>query len=166
MRKIIIAAFIAALPTRAASQQTSQPPKRTQKYTQHPVTRNPCAQYGVTSLGSRARIHALRLAAALASKAVAAAGGNSLSAEVGHYAAGSMSVGSHYSPYQSRAPTVPQEFQFKVISVFAKRPGLFFFSATNRGDPSHQDHWRTTAAQRGVEQLKPTGSARDQTVVN
>ena len=48
MRKIVLAVVVAVLPAYAAAQRSSQPPKRTQKSaTPHPVTRNPCAQYGV-----------------------------------------------------------------------------------------------------------------------
>ena len=83
MRKIVLAAVVAVLPAYAAAERSIQPLKPTQKPdTPHPVAKNPCAQYGGASLRSWARIHALRLAAALASKAVVA-DGNSSSAGLG-----------------------------------------------------------------------------------
>src|SRR5215472_4811110 len=48
MRKIVLAAVVAALPTWVAAQQSGQPTKHPPKSTKlHPVSRNPCAQYGV-----------------------------------------------------------------------------------------------------------------------
>jgi hypothetical protein len=48
MKKIVLAIVIATLPTWAAAQQTSRPPKQSKKvHTQQTVTGNPCAQYGV-----------------------------------------------------------------------------------------------------------------------
>ena len=48
MKKIVLAAVVAALPVYAAAQQSSPPSKPSSKSkTLHPVSRNPCAQYGV-----------------------------------------------------------------------------------------------------------------------
>ena len=48
MRKIVLAAVVAVLPTYAAAQQSSLPSKPSSKSkTLHAVSRNPCAQYGV-----------------------------------------------------------------------------------------------------------------------
>ena len=48
MRKIVLAVVVAALPVYAAAQQSSPPSKPSSKSkTLHPVSRNPCAQYGV-----------------------------------------------------------------------------------------------------------------------
>ena len=48
MRKIVLAAVVAALPTWVAGQQSSPPTKDPPKPTKlHPVNRNPCEQYGV-----------------------------------------------------------------------------------------------------------------------
>ena len=48
MRKIVLAAVVAVLPTYAAAQQSSKPSKPSSKSkTLHAVSRNPCAQYGV-----------------------------------------------------------------------------------------------------------------------
>jgi len=48
MRKIFLAAVVAALPTWVAAQQSSPPTKDQPKSTKlHPVNRNPCEQYGL-----------------------------------------------------------------------------------------------------------------------
>ena len=48
MRKIVLAAVVALLPTYAAAQQSSRPSKPSSKSkTLHAVNRNPCVQYGV-----------------------------------------------------------------------------------------------------------------------
>jgi hypothetical protein len=48
MRKIVLALFIAVLPTLAAAQQTSRPSKPSKKVdTLHSASGNPCAKYGV-----------------------------------------------------------------------------------------------------------------------
>ena len=48
MRKIVLAAVIAAVPTWVAAQQSNQPPKHPPKSTKlQPGKSNPCAQYGV-----------------------------------------------------------------------------------------------------------------------
>jgi hypothetical protein len=48
MRKLILAAIIAALPTWVAAQHSNQPPKHPPKSrTLHPAISNSCAQYGV-----------------------------------------------------------------------------------------------------------------------
>jgi hypothetical protein len=48
MRKIVIVLVIAVLPTWAAAQETSRPPKHSKKaHTQHSASGNPCAKYGV-----------------------------------------------------------------------------------------------------------------------
>jgi len=47
-RKIVLALFIAVLPTLAAAQQTSRPSKPSKKVdTLHSASGNPCAKYGV-----------------------------------------------------------------------------------------------------------------------
>ena len=79
MRKIVLAAVVAALPVYAAAQQSSPASKPSSKSkTLHPVSRNPCARSMAWALPrSRARVHVLRLEAALASKVVGVHGGNS-----------------------------------------------------------------------------------------
>ena len=48
MRRIVLAAVLAALPTWVAAQQSSPPTKHPPKSTKlHPVNRNPCEQYGL-----------------------------------------------------------------------------------------------------------------------
>ncbi len=87
MRKIFLAVVVAVLPTWiAVAQPSSQPPKNSPKSgTLYPVKKNPCAQYGV-GFAKIARIHALRSAAALASKVAAARGANSRDVRFWHKA--------------------------------------------------------------------------------
>ncbi len=48
MKKIVLALVVGVLPTWVAAQQSSQPPKHSPKSgTQHPVSGNACAKYGV-----------------------------------------------------------------------------------------------------------------------
>jgi hypothetical protein len=69
MRKIVIALVIAVLPTWAAAQETSRPPKHSKKpHTLHSASGNhPCAKYGVGFAKVAGSDTALRSAAALAS---------------------------------------------------------------------------------------------------
>ena len=46
-RKFTLAAVVALLPAYAAAQQSSQPAKHSKPGKPHPVTSNPCAEYGV-----------------------------------------------------------------------------------------------------------------------